>query len=566
MGRISNRSIWQVTAVTILLTSMSYVLAYSPNLGYRYHDPSAIHRRNYPRFRHHHRHRHRLCPIPSLPYKRPGLHLRTIAASVTTLFGGKDDDIDIEINGLATIGSDVSQLVPKQYPYRWVQLGYLSVLALISDWICFSVAATPNAFAAAFEGHSASSLIDIFLFTNVASSFLVTDCVRRFGLGTVIRGASLLMAAGCLLRSGPLSIGLVPYPALVAGTVAVGAAQPFFQCTPPMLSAIWFGKDERATSTAVALNFNQIGIATAFLVGGAMGTNAKGLEDYFSLITLVSCAAAVGTVLQFRDKPPSPPSTSEIEKLIEGEEEPPFIKSVQKFFSTKGFTLPFAAFVCSISITNVVGAFISDVMVRGGITGNFEIDLAGAGFEIAILLGGIVIGGYVDRTKEYKKVTLGCLIATAIALFPLGLNEHMLGKEPLFCVFALFVLGAACGPIQPINAELAVEITYPGDETAVESVQQIGGNLVSALLVPVAEMAANLDWEVFSDIRVLNSDIRGDVIMLMGLTALTYAVYQGFDSPLKRTEADNATDEEEIFEEGVIEIGVDNVPMITNRG
>jgi hypothetical protein len=30
------------------------------------------------------------------------------------------------------------------------------------------------------------------------------------------------------------------------GTVLVGAAQPFFQCTPTLLSATWFGKDERA--------------------------------------------------------------------------------------------------------------------------------------------------------------------------------------------------------------------------------------------------------------------------------------------------------------------------------
>ena len=32
----------------------------------------------------------------------------------------------------------------KLYPYRWVQLGYLSLLALLSDWVCFSVAAAPE--------------------------------------------------------------------------------------------------------------------------------------------------------------------------------------------------------------------------------------------------------------------------------------------------------------------------------------------------------------------------------------------------------------------------------------
>lgn len=98
------------------------------------------------------------------------------------------------------------------------------------------------------------------------------------------------------------------FPLLVAGTVMVGAAQPFFQCTPPLLSAIWFGPEERATSTAVALNFNQIGIATAFLVGGNMASDPKGLVSYFALISLVCVAVTIGTMLQFVDKPPIPPS------------------------------------------------------------------------------------------------------------------------------------------------------------------------------------------------------------------------------------------------------------------
>lgn len=187
------------------------------------------------------------------------------------------------------------------------------------------------------------------------------------------------MTVGCLLRSGvsflgplisaatanaeslPPSIipasdnGLVSYPFLVAGTILVGIAQPFFQCTPPMLSATWFASDERATSTAVALNFNQIGIATAFLVGGEMATTAPGMSNYFGLISVICAVVTLGTVAQFEEKPPSPPSTSEIEKLIKGETEPPFIESVKKLFGTKGFSMALTAFICSISITNIVG-------------------------------------------------------------------------------------------------------------------------------------------------------------------------------------------------------------------
>ena len=103
-------------------------------------------------------------------------------------------------------------------------------------------------------------------------------------------------------------------------------------------------------STAVALNFNQIGIATAFLVGGSMATTVPGLASYFHLISAACVVVAIGTFLQFENAPLTPPSSSEIEKLVSGETEPPFIESVQRFFKTPGFTRPLVAFICSISI------------------------------------------------------------------------------------------------------------------------------------------------------------------------------------------------------------------------
>ena len=268
----------------------------------------------------------------------------------------------------ASVQIDYSKVEPQVVPQRWVQLAYLSLLALMSDWVCFSVAAAPSTFESNF-GHSASSIIDIFLFTNVATSFLVTDIVSKFGLQRAIQGAAIFMTAGCWIRSG---FGFVPnisfsnsvvetgnilvdYPWIVAGTVLVGIAQPFFQCTPPLLSAKWFANNERSTSTAIALNFNQIGIATAFLVGGGMATDTVGLENYFGVIACATTIVTIGTLLQFQNEPPFPPSSSELEKLIRGEEEPPFLESVQKFFATKGFSRALAAFICSISITNVVG-------------------------------------------------------------------------------------------------------------------------------------------------------------------------------------------------------------------
>jgi len=105
-------------------------------------------------------------------------------------------------------------------------------------------------------------------------------------------------------------------------------------------------------------------------------------------------------------------------------------------------------------------------------------------------------------------------------------------------VFSLLSLGATAGPVQPINAELAVEVSYPADETSIEAVQQLCGNLFSALLVPLCERAASSDFELLPGLGP-NEDIRGDSLVLVLLTLATTLYFTTFSAPLKRSEFDN---------------------------
>ena len=182
-------------------------------------------------------------------------------------------------------------------------------------------------------------------------------------------------------------------------------------------------------------------------------------------------------------------------------------------------------------------------MAYAGMTNKLHVALTGAGFEFAIVLGGILLGGYVDRTKEYKLVTKSCLILSCICIIPLGWRSEALGPSPALVVLAMVGLGFFAGPIQPINAELAVDVTYPGDETAVESIQQIGGNLFSALLVPLAERASRRDYDLLPSIPKLACTVRGDVVLLIIVTIATYLYFRGFQAPLRRSLADRRDDD-----------------------
>jgi hypothetical protein len=51
------------------------------------------------------------------------------------------------------------------------------------------------------------------------------------------------------------------------------------------------------------------------------------------------------------------------------------------------------AFVASIGVTNVVSAFTETTLHRAGMVDQLTVDLCGAGFQLSIVLGGIVVGG-----------------------------------------------------------------------------------------------------------------------------------------------------------------------------
>eukprot|EP00667_Euglena_gracilis_P006099 EG_transcript_6150 len=434
---------------------------------------------------------------------------------------------------------------PQLYPQRWVQLGYVSLLALVSDWVCFSCAAAPESWLE-LSGHQAEELVDLFFWCNVVSCLLFTDVADFYGLRRVVVGSACLTALGSLLRSGVpfLGDGLPSYTMVALGTVLAGLAQPFFLCSPPLLSDTWFGAKERTMATAVALNFNQVGIACAFLTDALIPITSDVWGQYFSGITVVTMVLAAGSFLQFQDRPPSPPSASTAIREAKLEEvgleqrklRIRFPGTALALIRQRGFRIPLVVFVASVGVTNVISTFTDPLLRRAGFLDSFDIGLSGAAFQLAMVLGGVVVSSYVDRTRQYKRTTLACCyVATVLlALLALLFGEGVHAPEGLVLA-ALLGVGAALGAVQPINAELAVEATYPADENAIEAFQQLCSNAFTALLVPFCGLSSLYHTRLAGEVAVGN-----DSFVLLLLLLLTIAAYSSFNSPLKRAAVDSA--------------------------
>jgi hypothetical protein len=205
----------------------------------------------------------------------------------------------------------------KVYWQRWIMLMYMSVLNLLSDWTCYSVAPISLLTEEAFGSIDPERLVVVFLTANAIATACEPIILARLGLRrTVLLGALLLMI-GSIVKSGGLPPIIPPNLekghaefSLYLGFFVVGLSQPLYQCTPALLSASWFPEKERTMATGVALNANQLGIGFAFIFGTLLVAKADDIPGYFGLLSQISTLVFIGTLIQFDDAPPTPPSSS----------------------------------------------------------------------------------------------------------------------------------------------------------------------------------------------------------------------------------------------------------------
>mmetsp|Transcript_37390 Transcript_37390/g.101237 ORF Transcript_37390/g.101237 Transcript_37390/m.101237 type:complete len:410 (+) Transcript_37390:170-1399(+) len=379
--------------------------------------------------------------------------------------------------------------------------------------------------------------------------FVEPYLIVRRGLRRVVVDGCWLMFAGCLLRSGLPGHPMTSQTGIVVGTILVGAAQPFFQCTPALLAAAWFGPNERVLATTVAINANQIGIAMSYIVGAYMVKDTDDIHSYFLVITAFSTVLLLLGLFFFKSEPPTPPSFSGMEK---GADSPgrsggalgvvgtagtpsrrafavwlEVISGMKDLLLTKGFSHPLAAFMVSIGITNVVSTFLDHLLSHLGFHQHI-VGIVGALFQAMIMIGSLIIGSIVDRNKRYYRTTMFCFYLSFLWLF--ACSEKTL-RGASFCA-SILALGFFVGPIQPITAELAVEVTFPADENAIVAVQMVFGNLFSAVLLPICNAARHLHLKEYG--------MRMDYVLLLALCGSGGFFFSTFDAPLLRLKSELA--------------------------
>ena len=411
------------------------------------------------------------------------------------------------------------------YKERWYMLACISLLNLVSDWTCYSIAPIEKIVSEYYPtSYEKELLVMLFLSANAVASLFEPYILQRVGLRNTVLLGSILLALGSICK-GSL-FGTLHLSYLRLAFVLCGLSQPLYQCTPAVLTSSFFAEHERTFATSMALNANQIGIGVSFICGPLFIRQSFHVPYYFTVLSVLCVALVLAVFVLLKDAPPTPPSAT---SNSVGSQYTVYQQG-KSCLATSGFTHALAAFTVSAIVINTLSTNFLNLLEAATMDNLSYIGVASYGglFQLIVLCSSLLVGRSADHTRAYYSVILVLLVLGAFALSECSVvlgNAHHTAQILLIC--ALFV-----GPMQPVATEMGVDLVFPlASENTVLVLQQVCANACSALILPVFAMFKN-----FAMLDTTNNDDDVPQLIIHNTTSsqiddMVMASYDTNDSP-----------------------------------
>ncbi|KAL4165806.1 hypothetical protein KRP22_014516 [Phytophthora ramorum] len=383
---------------------------------------------------------------------------------------------------------------PSQFYQKWLMLAILSTLSAVNQAICYSYAPIDSIVEARWQQHMHSEhLITVFFILYIPGSFLGSWIMDREGLRFGIVLGGVLQTVGASLRYYACSLDTAEeaYVTLF-GQILASLAMPFVVNSPAVLSANWFPPSMRATSTSIGLNANNFGTALVYLAAPFIVRSSEEVPDWNLYVAVAAGQWASA-------------------------------------FSHTGFWHTVVAFSVAECIFNSISALLGKFLAATDFSQE-QVGIVGAAFIMTSLIGGQCVGHYVDKRRSHKTAMQVCLFLTGIGIAAFRLVPKV---DVSATLISLLSLGAVLGPLQPIVLELGVECAHPTSEATVTALQQLSGNILSAIAVPGLSALQRTRLDATSSISPTNFFTSPEWILVL-LTAVTFIVFCFFNGKHKR--------------------------------
>ncbi|XP_037541072.1 feline leukemia virus subgroup C receptor-related protein 2 [Nematolebias whitei] len=336
--------------------------------------------------------------------------------------------------------------------YQWIQygiignifMGFYKVDAFTIDWMSM-----------------------IYMLTYIPFIFPVTWLLDRKGLRVVALVATALNCAGTWVKVASVRPDL--FPVTFLGQFCCSFAQVFILGMPSRIASVWFGSEEVSTACSIGVFGNQLGVAIGFLLPPILVPNVADMDELAHHIsTMFYITAGVATflfilvVFVFQDRPKLPPTQAQATARSIPPEQYSYTTSILRLLRNKPFILLLITYGLNVGCFYAVGTLLNRMILKHFPGEEVNAGRIGLTIVIAGMVGSLICGIWLDRTKTYKQTTFAVYFMSLVGMIVFAAT---LSLERLWVVFITSgTLGFFMTGYLPLGFEFAVELTYPESE------------------------------------------------------------------------------------------------------
>ncbi|XP_056437007.1 feline leukemia virus subgroup C receptor-related protein 2 isoform X2 [Gadus chalcogrammus] len=336
--------------------------------------------------------------------------------------------------------------------YQWIQYGiisnifmrYYDVSTFTIDWMSM-----------------------IYMLTYIPFIFPVTWLLDKKGLRVVALVATALNCAGTWIKV--LSVRPDLFAVTFLGQFCCSCAQVFILGMPSTIASVWFGSEEVSTACSIGVFGNQLGIAIGFLLPPILVPNVEDMDELAGHIrNMFYITAGVATflfilvIIVFQERPELPPTQAQARARSLPPEQYSYLASILRLVRNRPFMLLVVTYGLNVGCFYAVGTLLNRMIIIHYPGEEVNAGRIGLTIVIAGMVGSLICGIWLDKTKTYKQTTL---VVYFMSLVGMVVYTSTLSLGHLWVVFVTAgSLGFFMTGYLPLGFEFAVELTYPESE------------------------------------------------------------------------------------------------------
>ncbi|KAM7367944.1 hypothetical protein PAMP_014209 [Pampus punctatissimus] len=388
----------------------------------------------------------------------------------------KENNVKLEAGDGAKHAEDQVQLDGQEkllptrlYKRRWMIVLLFSSYSLCNSYQWIQYGIINNIFMKFYnvDAFTIDWMSMIYMLTYIPFIFPVTWLLDKKGLRVVAIVATALNCAGTWIKVASVRPNL--FAVTFLGQLFCSFAQLFILGMPSKIASVWFGSDEVSTACSIGVFGNQLGIAIGFLVPPILVPNVDDMDElahHISVMFYITAGVAtllfILVVFVFQERPKIPPTQAQATAYSIPPEQYSYISSISRLLRNKPFILLVITYGLNVGCFYAVGTLLNHMIIEHYPGEEVNAGRIGLTIVIAGMVGSLICGIWLDKTKTYKQTTLAVYFMSLVGMI---VYAATLSLGHLWVVFITAgALGFFMTGYLPLGFEYAVELTYPESE------------------------------------------------------------------------------------------------------